>query len=57
MKTIATISTATESNDANDAVWVEKPPVEIVVSAWLTASKRVMPKTLYKTAQQKVRAT
>ena len=36
--------TLAELKNANDSLWVEKPPVDIVVIAWVIESKLVIPK-------------
>ena len=44
-KLVATISMASESNAATEAVFVEKPPGARGVKIWLTASNGVIPAT------------
>jgi hypothetical protein len=48
-------SMAAESKAAMESARVEKPPVETVVRAWLTASKRPIPATERATTPPSVR--
>ena len=56
-KTATTISIASLSKAPTLALCVEKPPVAIVVSAWLTASSGLMPRANRITASTAVNRT